>query len=131
MPRREHQIETEIADVVEGRTARRVLRSDNFGRLLEVRAPAVRSVLLPVGAVDEHGDPITRHTPEWARRSTEPIADEVLLENARSSGHDIEGTVRMGGKRYSAFTSGGADDFVIVVRDYPAGAAVARRSRRR
>lgn len=88
-----------------------------FGRLQEVRAPAVRLVKLPVGAEGKHG-PITKYTPEWARLSEEKIADNVRLEGARQSGHDIEGHVRLGGKRYSAFTSGGSDDFVIVVRNY-------------
>ena len=94
----------------------RVLRSDNFGRLIEVRAPAVRLVKLPVGAMGKHG-PITAHTPDWARVEEERIADSVRLEGARESGHDIEGHVRIKGKRYSAFASGGPDDFVIVVRD--------------
>lgn len=94
----------------------RVLRSD-FGRLLEVRAPAVYLSELPVGAEGKHG-PITKHTPDWARVSEKKIADNVRLEGARQSGHDIEGHVRLGGKRYSAFTSGGPDDFVIVVRNY-------------
>ena len=94
----------------------RVLRSDNFGRLIEVRAPAVRLVKLPVGARDKHGDPITEYTPDGARLSREKITDSVRLEGARYSGHDIEGHVRIRGKRYSAFTSGGPDDFVIVVR---------------
>lgn len=96
----------------------RVLRSSSFGGVREVRGPAVHLVQLPVGAKDKHGDPITRHTPDWARLSQEKIADDVRLEGARESGHDIEGHVRIKGKRYSAFTSGGPDDFVIVVRNY-------------
>ncbi len=95
----------------------RVLRSDNFGRLIEVRAPAVRLVKLPVGARDKYGDPITQYTPDAARLVHEKIANSLRLEGARYSGHDIEGHVRIKGKRYSAFTSGGPDDFIIVVRD--------------
>lgn len=95
----------------------RVLQSDNFGRLL-VRGPAVHAVELPIGAEGEYG-PITEHTPDWSRRAYQKIHDNIRLEGARESGHDIEGHVRLNGKRYSAFTSGGPEDFVIVVRDYP------------
>jgi len=102
----------------EGRSSElRVLRTDNFGRPIEVRAPAVRLVKLPVGARDKYGDSITEYTPDWARLAHEKIADSVRLEGARYAGHDIEGHVRIKGKRYSAFASGGPDDFVIVVRD--------------
>jgi hypothetical protein len=95
----------------------RILRSDGFGRLLEVRAPAVHLVKLPVGAEGKNG-PITKYTPDWERASEKKIANDVRLEGARQSGHDIEGHVRLSGKRYSAFTSGGPDDFVIIVRNY-------------
>ncbi len=113
------QLDREIAASIAGRSSShaRILRSDNFGHL-EVRGPAVRLVKLPVGAKDKHGDPITRHTPDWARVSEEKIADDVRLEGARQAGHAIEGYVRIGGKRYSAFADGGPDDFVIVVRNY-------------
>lgn len=103
----------------------RVLRRDDRGRL-EVRGPAVRLVELPVGAQSKHGQ-VTEYTPDWARVSEEKIADDVRLEGARESGHDIEGHVRIGGKRYSAFASGGPDDFVIVVRRY--GGETQKRSR--
>jgi hypothetical protein len=113
------QLEREIADSLAGRSAShaRVLRSDSFGRLLEVRGPAVRLVKLPVGAEGKHGS-ITKYTPDWARISEEKIADNVRLEGARQAGHAIEGYVRIGGKRYSAFADGGPDDFVIIVRNY-------------
>jgi hypothetical protein len=102
----------------EGRSSElRVLRTDNFGRLIEVRAPAVRLVKLPVGARDKYGDPITKYTPDWARLAHEKIADSARLEDARYSGHDIEGHVRIKGKRYSAFASGSPEDFVIVVHN--------------
>jgi hypothetical protein len=119
------QLDREIAESVSGRSSSntRVYRTDSFGRFLEVRAPAVRLVKLPVGARDKHGDPITKYTPDWARLSEEKIADNVRLESPRQSGHEIEGHVRIGGKRYSAFTSGGPDDFVIVVRSYKKGGA--------
>jgi hypothetical protein len=97
------------------RSCARELKSDSFGRLLRVRGPAVRLVELPVGAEGRHG-PITKYTPEWARLVNEPVKACVTLERPRQSGHDIEGYVRINGKRHSAFTSGGVDDFVIVVR---------------
>lgn len=116
------EIEAEVTHIVGGTQAGsgdvRVLRSDQ-GRLVEVRAPAIRLVQRQVGESDKHGDPITEHTPDWARLAQERIADSIKMERPRFSGHDIEGHVRIGGRRYSAFTSGGADDFVIVVRDYP------------
>lgn len=114
------QLDREIAESLSGRSSSgtRVLRTDGMGRLLEVRGPAVRLVKLPVGAKTKYGDLITKYSPDWARLSEEKIVDNVLLENPRESGHDIEGHVRIGSKRYSAFTSGGPDDFVIVVRNY-------------
>lgn len=93
------------------------MSTDSLGRPI-VRGPAVHLVQLPVGAMDKYGNPITRHTPDWARLANEKIKDSVRLEGAQFSGHDIEGHVRIKGKRYSAFTSGGPDDFVIVVRNY-------------
>lgn len=113
------QLDREIADSLSGRSSHaRVLRTSNFGNVLEVRGPAVRIVTLPVGSKDKHGDLITKYTPDWARLWQEKIADDVKLEGARYSGHDIEGHVRIKGKRYSAFSSGSPDDFVIVVRNY-------------
>jgi hypothetical protein len=108
----------EILSQGEGKSSElRVLRHDHFGRPIEVRAPAVRLIKLPVGAKDKFGDPITKYTSDWARWAHEKIADSLRLEGARYSGHDIEGHVRIKGKRYSAFASGGPDDFVIIVRD--------------
>lgn len=120
---RHQRIEAEVADIVGGTQGEddvRALRSDDWGRWIEVRAPAVRLVKRRVGETDKHGDLITKFTPEWARLVQEKIADSVRMERPRQSGHEIEGHVRLGGRRYSAFTSGGEDDFVIVVRDYPA-----------
>lgn len=99
----------------------RVLRTGSLGGLREVRGPAVHLVKLGIGEPDKYGDAITKYTPDWARLSQQKISDDVLLEGAHESGHDIEGHVRIKGKRYSAFTSGGPDDFVIVVRNYKRG----------
>lgn len=35
------------------------------------------------------------------------VADNLTLSSPRQSGHEIEGRVSIGGKKYSAFTSGG------------------------
>ncbi len=76
-----------------------------WGRLLKVRGPAYRMV---------------QPTSDWARIIYEKIADDVLLERPRQSGHEIEGRVRIRGKSYSAFTSGGENpdggDGMIIVR---------------
>jgi hypothetical protein len=40
----------------------------------------------------------------------------ATLQRPRADGHDYEGRVTIKGKSYSAFTSGGVDDFVIVAR---------------
>lgn len=74
----------------------RVLRRDPLGRIVEVRGPAEAMV----------------------GGRYEPVAESVRLERAHESGHDLEGSVRVRGRRYSAFTSGGPDDFVIVIRDF-------------
>lgn len=70
--------------------------------------PAYRMVELPVGADGKHG-PITEHTPDWARIGYVKVADRAVLERVRDAGHEYEGFVRIKGKRYSAFTSGGAN----------------------
>lgn len=99
-----------------------VVTSDRMGmgRLLKVRGPAYRMVQLPEGARTKFGDLITKHTSDWARIGYEKVADEVTLERPRQSGHEIEGRVRIRGKSYSAFTSGGENpdggDGMIIVR---------------
>jgi len=85
-----------------------------MGNILKVRGPAFRLVELPVGAEGKYG-PITKYTSDWARLITEKVADCVTMERPRQSGHEIEGYVRIKGKRYSAFTSGG--DGEIIIRD--------------
>jgi hypothetical protein len=88
--------------------------------ILHVSGPAWRLIELPVGARDKHGDVITQYTPDWARIGYEKVSDRVTLERARQSGHEIEGRVRIRGKSYSAFTSGGENpdggDGMIIVR---------------
>ncbi len=88
--------------------------------------PAYRMVELPVGAEGKHGT-ITEYTPDWARISYVKVADRAVLERVRDAGHEYDGSVRIKGKRYSAFTSGGENpdggNGCIIVRD--------RKSRRR
>ena len=85
-----------------------------------VRGPAWRLIELPVGAKDKHGDVIGEFTPSWARIGYEKVADSATMLNPRQSGHEIEGRVRIRGKSYSAFTSGGDNpdggDGMIIVR---------------
>jgi len=87
---------------------------DMMGRIRQVRGPAYRLTTLPVGAKDKYGDVITKYTPDWARIGYEKMADCVSMDRAHQSGHEIEGSVRIRGKRYSAFTSGGDDGRIIV-----------------
>jgi hypothetical protein len=84
-----------------------VVKWDNFGRILLVRGPAYKLFRLPVGAVHpEHGWTITAFSPDWSHISEELVWPCVTMERARQSGHEIEGTVRIRGRRYSAFTGG-------------------------
>lgn len=82
--------------------------------------PAYRLVELPVGDEGKHGV-ITEYTPDWARISYVKVADRAVLERVRDAGHEYEGFVRIKGKRYSAFTSGGENpdggNGCIIVRD--------------
>lgn len=82
--------------------------------------PAYRMVELPIGAEGKYG-PITEYTSDWARVSYVKVADHATLENAREAGHEYDGSVRIKGKRYSAFTSGGENpdggNGCIIVRD--------------
>jgi hypothetical protein len=82
-----------------------------------VEGPAFRLVQLPVGAEGKYG-PITKYTSDWARVGYEKVADCAVLERPRQSGHEIEGRVRIRGRSYSAFTSGGSSDDpgMIIVR---------------
>jgi len=83
-----------------------------YGNILKVRGPAYRLVKLPVGAEGKYGL-ITKYTSEWARLATENVASCVTMERPRQSGHEIEGYVRIKGKRYSAFTDGGDKQIII------------------
>lgn len=87
---------------------------DSFGRPRKVRGPAYRMIKLPVGAKDKHGDTITKYTPDWARIDYELLAPCITMQSPRQSGHEIEGRVKIRGKSYSAFTSGGDDGRIIV-----------------
>jgi hypothetical protein len=95
------------------------VQSDNWG-LQGVAGPVYRMVTLAVGAKDKHGDTITVFTPDWARISYVKISDHATMQNPRQSGHEIEGRVKIGGKSYSAFTSGGENpdggNGMIIVR---------------
>lgn len=90
---------------------------DMMGRIVKVRGPAYRMIELPIGAKGGAGGggEITKYTPDWARIGYEKMSDCVSMDRARQSGHEIEGSVKIKGKRYSAFTSGG-DDARIIVR---------------
>jgi hypothetical protein len=68
--------------------------------------PAYRMIELPVGAMGKYGE-ITKYTSDWARIGYEKLADRVTLTNVRDAGHEYEGRVKIGGRSYSAFTSGG------------------------
>ena len=89
---------------------------DMMGRVRRVRGPAFESFELPVGAPSPYGGVSTKYTSDWARRGYRKLVDCVTMERPRQSGHEIEGYVRIRGKRYSAFTSGGDDGKIIVRR---------------
>lgn len=74
-----------------------------------VHGPAWELVTLKVGDVDEHGHVINQYTPQWARIGHAKIADDLELISPKQSGHELEGHVRIRGKRYSAFTDGGTN----------------------
>jgi hypothetical protein len=85
-----------------------------YGRGAEhVRGPAYKMTKLPIGAEGKYG-PITKYTSDWARTAYVKMAECVTLQNPRQSGHEIEGFVNIGGKRYSAFTSSDDPSGLIV-----------------
>lgn len=96
------------------------VESDAYGRLQRVSGPVYRMVKLPVGAEGKYG-PITKYTSDWARIGYEKVSDHATMQSPRQSGHEIEGRVRIRGKSYSAFTSGGENpdggDGMIIIRD--------------
>lgn len=90
-----------------------------FGEPSRVSGPAYKMIELPVGAQGKYGE-ITKYTSDWARIGYVKMAGYVTMDRPRQSGHEIEGRVRIKGKSYSAFTSGGENpdggDGMIVVR---------------
>ena len=64
--------------------------------------PAYRMVALPPGTLTEYIPSKTVGRIDYVK-----VADRAVLERVRESGHEYEGSVRIKGKRYSAFTSGG------------------------
>jgi len=85
-----------------------------------IRGPAWQLITLSVGDKDKFGDVITKYTPDWARIGYRKLADNVEMFDVRDAGHEYEGKVRIGGRTYSAFTSGGENpdggDGMIIVR---------------
>ena len=85
-----------------------------------IHGPAWQLITLSVGDKDKFGDVITKYTPDWARIGYKKLADEVVMFGVRDAGHEYEGKVRIGGRVYSAFTSGGENpdggDGMIIVR---------------
>lgn len=88
-----------------------------YGYPVLVRGAVYKMVELTVGESNKYGE-ITEHTPDWARISYVKVAACATMERPRQSGHEIEGYVKINGRRYSAFTSGG-DDAKIIVRGNP------------
>ena len=99
------------------------IKSDSMSRLLRVRGPVYRLITLPVGATGRHG-PISQYTSDWARIDYELMSPCSTMERPRQSGHAIEGYVKIGGKRYSAFAEG---DMIIARARKPAKAAGGKR----
>jgi len=90
--------------------------TDNFGRPIEVRAPAVHLVKLLSEARDKYGDSITEYTPDWARLEHEEVDEQRPAGGARYSGMTLKDMSASRGKRYLP-SPVAPDDFVIVVRD--------------
>lgn len=93
------------------------VRWDDYSNVILVRGPAYRLIRLAVGEEGRYGT-IYEYTPDWARIGYELVSPCVTMERARQDGHEIEGYVRIRGKRYSAFTAGGSgnEPGMIVVR---------------